>query len=65
MRFSNNSNINSLVCDKLKLGWHYRKGKKHHILISPNRRRVAIPSSPSCIRAFDNFFHDIKRLESR
>jgi hypothetical protein len=64
MRFSNNSKINAMVHDKLKLGWNYRKGKKHRILIAPNNRRVAIPSSPSCRNSFDAFLRDVRRVEA-
>lgn len=63
MKFSNNSQIDKLVDNKLESGWCYRKGKKHHVLIAPNNRRVAIPSSPSCRCAFQNFLHNLRRIE--
>lgn len=53
-----------MVHDKLKLGWNYRKGKKHRILIAPNNRRVAIPSSLSCRNSFDAFLRDVRRIEA-
>ncbi len=44
-KYSNDSLINSIVISKLKAGWKIRKGKKHNILIAPNSRRLAIPST--------------------
>jgi len=63
MKFSNNSQIDKLINCNLKSGWYYRKGKKHHVLIAPNNHRVAIPSSPSCRCALQNFVHNLRRIE--
>lgn len=65
MRFSNNSKINQLVIQLLRIGWRVRKKKRRHfVLIAPNNRRMAIPSTPSDYRAFDNFFSSVKKLMS-
>ena len=52
-----NTHLNKYV----SLGFKTKKGKKHNILIGPNNRRLAIPSTPSDYRAFQNFIHDVKR----
>lgn len=61
-KFSNDKNINELVKKLIKQGWQVRLGKKHHILIAPNNRRLAIPSSPSDCRAFLSFTYQIRHL---
>lgn len=63
IRFSKEPRINKLVIQKIKLGWSWRKGKKHHILIAPNNRKIPIPSTPSDYRAYFNFIKDIRLLE--
>lgn len=65
-RYSTDRKINSLVCRLLNMGnWSVRKGKKHSILIAPNNRRIAIPSTPSDYKAFLNFSHDVKLLSKK
>lgn len=61
-KFSSNKEINLFVKNLLKQGWQVRKGKKHDVLIAPNNRRFAIPSSPSDCRASLNFFRDVHNL---
>lgn len=56
-----NTHLNRYVNDLLSLGFKIRKGKKHNILIGLNNRRLAIPSTPSDYRAFQNFIHEVKR----
>lgn len=63
MKYSNDSAINQLVLEKLRGGWTYRKSRKHHVLISPQNRRIAIPSSPSDRRSFLNFARRVQKLE--
>ncbi|UOP04891.1 hypothetical protein [Conchiformibius kuhniae] len=62
MQFSKDDKINNLVTEKVRAGWQVRKGKKHKILIAPNRQRIAIPATPSDYRAFLNFSRDVRRL---
>ncbi len=61
-KFSKDQKINTLVIFLLKIGWQYRKGKKHTVLIAPNNRRIAIPSTPSDYRAFFSFSRTVKAL---
>lgn len=61
-RYSNDSIINSIVKSSLKAGWKIRKGKKHNVLIAPNSRRLAIPSTPSDINAYKNFRSKLNHL---
>lgn len=61
-RWSTDSRINSLVKQKLQHGWKVRKGKKHDVLIAPNNRRIAIPSSPNDCKSFFSFNRYLKYL---
>lgn len=61
-KYSNDSMINSIVNSSLKAGWKIRKGKKHNVLIAPNYRRLAIPSTPSDINAYKNFRSKLNHL---
>lgn len=63
IRFSKEPRINDFVIKKIKVGWSYRKGKKHNILISPNNRKIPIPSTPSDHRAYLNFIKNVRLLE--
>lgn len=59
-KFSYNKEVNQLVITKLREGWTVRRGKKHSVLIAPNNRRIAFPSTPSDYRAYQNFLHHLK-----
>ena len=61
-RWSTDSRINAFVNQKIKDGWTVRKGKKHAVLIAPNQRRIAIPSSPSDCKAYLSFTRYVKYL---
>ncbi|EEV24662.1 hypothetical protein AM202_00510 [Actinobacillus minor 202] len=65
IRFSKDKNINNFVVKKIKLGWKWKKGKKHHMLISPQNYKIPIPSTPSDYRAYLNFIKDIRLLENK
>lgn len=51
-----------MVFKLLRNGWRVEKRKKHPILIAPNNRRIAIPSTPSDGNAFYSLKRQIKRL---
>ena len=63
MRFSSSKDINSVIQEKVKNGWVFKKGKKHGKLIHiATGRKLAVPSTPSDYRAMMNFSADVKRL---
>ncbi|MDB2386491.1 hypothetical protein N9W21_04020 [Shewanella sp.] len=64
-KYSNNKEINSLVKRLIKNGWQILNRKKHALLIAPSGKRMPIPSTPSDYRAWYNFSHDIKHINSR
>lgn len=54
--------IDALVRSLRDYGWGFRRGKKHGVLTSPNGRKLTIPTTPSDIRAYQNFKRDVRRL---
>lgn len=56
--------INALVKELRLLGWGYRKGGKHGVLIAHGGRRLSVPSTPSDWRAYKNFRRDVRALQS-
>ena len=62
-KYSGNKDINKLVRGLRKIGWIFRKGKTHGVVISPVGEKLAVPCSPSDRRAFNNFRNDIRKLE--
>ncbi|ENX9086921.1 phosphoribosylglycinamide formyltransferase, partial [Neisseria gonorrhoeae] len=42
--------------------WKIQNRKKHNILVAPNNRRIAIPSTPSDCKAIHSFTKQIKYL---
>lgn len=61
-KYSSNKDINKLVNTLIKRGWFVRDGKKHASIISPEGRKVIIPSTPSDWRAFYNFNRYVKNI---
>lgn len=61
-KFSTDSKINSLIHLLLNKGWQVQNRKKHAILIAPNNRRIAIPSTPSDCKAIYSFSRQTKHL---
>lgn len=56
--------IDALVKELRLLGWAYRKGGKHGVLIAPAGRRLSVPSTPSDWRAYKNFRRDVRAIQS-
>lgn len=62
MKFSNNKDIHQFIIKLLKQKSIYvLKGSKHNFLIIKNRK-LAIPSTPSDFRSFQQFKHDVNRF---
>ncbi|WOG26260.1 hypothetical protein [Endozoicomonas sp. 8E] len=59
---SKDRRIEKLVMDLLKLGWIYQGGKKHGKVISPAGKKLAVPGTPSDVRAYFNFRSRIRGL---
>lgn len=56
MRYSSDKNIEALVKQLIKVGWHYCRRSKHGRLLSPNGGRpLTVPCTPGDRRAFVNF----------
>lgn len=65
MKFSNNKDIHQFITRLLKQKSVYlSKGKKHNFLMI-NNRKLAIPSTPSDFRSFQQFKHDVNRFFKR
>ncbi|AGP86609.1 hypothetical protein I607_14120 [Alteromonas mediterranea U4] len=59
-KYSSDKDINKLVSRMCKIGWRFNNRKKHGALITPNGKKITVPSSPSDRRAFKNFSNDIR-----
>ena len=65
MKFSNNKDIHQFIAKLLRQESIYlSKGKKHNFLMI-NNRKLAIPSTPSDFRSFQQFKHDVNRFLRR
>lgn len=62
--YCKDTKIDALVKDLRSLGWGFRRGSKHGVLIAPGGRRLSIPSTPSDWRAYKNFRRDVKSVQS-
>lgn len=62
-RISKDPQINRLVYSLLRKNWRIEYRKKHPILIAPNNRKIAVPSTPSDCKAFYSFARQVKYLE--
>ncbi len=66
MKYSSEKDINKLIQQLIRKGWHYKKGKKHGKLLSPSDdKTLSEPCSPSDSRAFINFKHDVLRIRDK
>jgi hypothetical protein len=64
MRYSNSKEIHHEVKRLVGMSWKFIRGKKHGKLISPNGTGfLTVPCTPSDCRGYQNFLHDIRRLE--
>ena len=50
-KYSSDKDINKLVTRMCKIGWRFINRKKHGALITPNGKKITVPSSPSDRRA--------------
>lgn len=65
MRFSSDKDVNRLVCQLVREGWLYRRGRKHGKLISPEATgSLTIPGSPSDHRTIHNMRRDVRRIQA-
>ncbi|RMD00158.1 hypothetical protein EAY64_05390 [Aquitalea palustris] len=63
-RYSASKEINVLVHQLLRNGWHFRQGGLHGKLYTPNYLScLTVPSTPSDQRAFLNFRQAVRRLK--
>ena len=61
MKLSKNKDIHNLLRKLLKdKSFTIRQGKKHNFLQRENKK-LCIPSTPSDIRSFQQFKHDVKK----
>lgn len=61
MKYCANKEINQLIKDLVRHGWHFRRGSKHGRLSSPDgQAQLSVPSTPSDRRAFLNFRRDVR-----
>lgn len=64
-RISSDKDIRKVVSRLIQRGWDLKKGKKHHSIVAPWGKKLAIPCTPSDYRAIHNFRKDIKKLANK
>ena len=62
--YSKDKEISKLIKELIKLGWVFKRRKKHGLIYSPCGGRATVPCTPSDYRAFYNFRRDIRKLSS-
>ena len=60
-KYSNDKDIQKLICRLVKQDWQFRRRKKHGSIFSPTGKRFTVPGTPSDKRAFKNLNKDIQR----
>lgn len=62
MRYSGCKEIDDLVRSLVRVGWIFRRGRKHGQIKSPDGKAiVTVPSTPSDWRSSMNFKGDLRR----
>ena len=62
-RYTNHKDMNKYIKSLIKSGkCDYQQGRKHSKLVFTNGRKLAVSSSPSDCRAFENFKCDVKYI---
>lgn len=61
-KYSSDKDIHNRVKYMCKIGWLFKKRKKHGALISPRGKKLTVPCSPSDYRAFKNFCNDLQNI---
>lgn len=64
-KYSSDKDIHNRVKYMCKIGWLFKKIKKHGALISPRGKKLTVPCSPSDYRAFKNFCNDLQSIMLR
>ena len=61
MKYSHNKDINCMVKQLIKEGWIALRKSGHTRIQSPSGRKLTVSSTPSDVRAVNNFKSDIRR----
>ncbi len=65
MKYSSNKELDQLIRQLVRQGWHFRRGGKHGRLTHPNGRpTMTVAKSPSDRRSFHNFLCDLRKATS-
>lgn len=59
--YSNNKDLAKVVKQCVRVGWSFRRRKRHGKLVAPNGKWVIVPCTPSDRRALKNFLGDLRR----
>lgn len=63
MKYCRSQEINTLVRQLVRQGWHFSRGRKHGRLRAPDGRgALTVPGTPSDRRAWMNFRRDVRRI---
>jgi predicted RNA binding protein YcfA (HicA-like mRNA interferase family) len=63
-KFTSNKDFNVYIKHLCRVGWLFKRGKKHGKLVSPTGNLYIVPGSPSDCRALYKFRRDIKNINA-
>jgi hypothetical protein len=64
MRYCRDKQINKLVSDLVREGWHFSRGKHGKLRNPSGKGFVTVPNTPRDHRTFQNLCRDIRRQAS-
>lgn len=65
MKYSSKKDLNQLIRQLVRQGWHYQTGRKHGRLTHPDGwPTMTVAKSPSDSRSVENFRHDLRKAVS-
>jgi len=63
MQYCKDKDINQLVKDMVRSGWHFEWGRHGKLLHPAGNRFITVPKTPSDHRCLSNIRRDIRRLQ--
>lgn len=65
MKYSSSKDIDRLVREQVRRGWHFQRGGKHGRLAPPGGRpTLTVPTTPGDHRSLLNFRRDLRHVQA-